>query len=1074
VSETARTRAENARRALDLVEAEPDDIRPLPSGPRPLSFQQERLWFLEQMEPVAPVYNVARVLRLDGPLSREALAHAVEAVIGRHDTLRTWIDGEPDEASQNVASDPPCPMTFENVEEIPEGEREAAARSRAEAEVRRPFDLRRPPLARAHLIRLAPARHLFVWTMHHIVSDARSLSILLRDLAAFYRSAVTGEPPRLPALAVRYGDYAAWQRATLTDERLSESLAYWRRRLSGVSPMLALPTDRPRPSRQTFRGGRVTKLIPAAELAPLKALGRRAGATLFMTLLAAFETLLSRYTGCADVVVGSPISGRTRAELEDVVGFFINMLVFRSDPSGDPTVVEFVARVRDQAFDAFDRQDLPFEKLVEGLRPERQMSHTPVFQVMFNFHGTAEPPPAMPRLSVEIEPIDTGTAQFDLTLIATEIPAGLSCAFVYNADLFDRATIERLAVHFETVLAEFGRSPDRRVSEVEMVPPEERRRLLEMSRSADGDVGESTTVPALLRSALDRDGARIESGDASSTARDLDGEAEKLARALAVLGVEPNARVGVLLDRSVRLPAAILGVWKAEAAFVAAEPDAPAARTAAIFEDAGVSVVVTERAHADAARGLRIVLMDELPPDDSRPLPDPPGAGPLSPAYVMYTSGSTGRPKGVVVEQRAVANLLESMRALPGIDTRDVWLSVTSPVFDISIAELFLPLIAGARLVIASRAEAGDPERLVRLIERSGTTVMQATPATWKMLVDHGWAGKADLRILSGGEALSWPLAEELRRRGKEVWNLYGPTETTIWSTRERLSTVSPTRFVPIGSPFAHTSLFVVDPGLRLVPLGVPGELAIGGAGVARGYLGFPEETAARFVSNPFGPGRIYRTGDRVRRLRDGRLEFLGRADDQVKVRGYRIEPAEIESALESHPSVRRAAVVAVGGGEKGESPSLTAFVVPENPDEKLPDLREYLRSRLPEPMVPSAVQVTARFPLTEGGKVDRRALAMIPPAARRTEVVAPRTEAEELVARTWQDVLRIDRVGIEENFFDLGGHSLLATRILARLRKIFSIELPLRLFFEKPTVAGLAAEIARRAVPEPAGSERP
>ena len=1062
MSDAVEILAERARRAMRVSSLGHDEIPRRGPGARPLSFQQERLWFLEQLEPGTPVYNVGRALRIDGLLDTTALRSAVAAVVDRHETLRTEIRVVNETPQQLVIERPGSPLEVESVEDVAPAAREAEALARVRAEARRPFDLARAPLARFLLIRVSPEHHFLVLTAHHIVSDAQSIAILLRDLSELYRSFATGSAALLPALEVQYGDYAAWQREVVTEASLEKTLSAAVRKLSGAPPVLELPTDLPRPLRPSFRGGRVEIPIAAGDVERLRILGRRAGATLFMTLLAAFDTLLARHAGRDDVVIGTPIAGRGRSEVEDLVGFFVNMLVLRTDLSGDPTVTELVSRVREGALEAFDLEDVPFERLVEVLRPERHMSHAPVFQVMFNFHGTGTPAPALPGLSVAFEPVENGTSQFDLTLIATESGGGVACVFVYNADLFERATVERMAARYRTIVREFGRHPEKRLSAVEMLDPAERAALLRESGPPPEEDSEESTAPRLFLAAKPRAGGAIECAGESWTTAQLERAASSVAFHLRNRGVGEGSIVGVRLDRSVRLPAAILGIWKAGAAYVPVDPDWPPARTEAILADAGAVLVVGERGQGASARlGDRDVLLieDLVAAEGPEPAAER-GQPPSRVAYVLYTSGSTGRPKGVVVEHGSLANVLESLRREPGVGTGDVWLSVTSPVFDISIAELFLPLIAGARLVIASREEAADPGALERRIHESGATIMQATPATWQMLVAHGWEGKRDLRILSGGEALPWELAEELGRRSREVWNLYGPTETTIWSTIERVHGRSPTRFVPIGRPVARTSLYIVDDRSRLVPDGIPGELAIGGAGLARGYQGMPEETASRFVANPFGPGRLYHTGDRVRRLADGRLEFLGRFDDQVKLRGYRIEPAEIEAVVSSHPSVRHAVVVAVG---EGESRRLVAFVVGRGQTE-VPDLAAALRSRLPEPMVPAEIRFVEWLPRTSGGKVDRQALAALSRVRRGEGSSEPKDETQSIVARVWREVLRLDRVGIDQNFFDLGGHSLLATRVLARLRDAFAIELPLRLLFEKPTVAGLAAEIARRA----------
>jgi len=767
VSDRVEVLAERARRALDLGSPPAATLRREAPGPRPLSFQQQRLWFLEQLEPGSPIYNVGRALRLDGSLEKAALGRAVAAVVERHEALRTSVRVCDDEPRQFVSACPEGLLAVESVEDAASSAREAQALSRIREEVRRPFDLARAPLVRFLLIRVSAERHFLAVTMHHIVSDAGSVSILLRDLAELYRSFAAGSPARLPALSVQYGDYAAWQRESVTDASLAGAIAGARRKLSGAPAMLELPADRPRPPSPSFSGGRVEILVGPTEVDRLKALGRRSRATLFMTLLAAFETLLARHSGLEDLVVGSPISGRGRPEVEELVGFFVNMLVFRADLSGDPTVEEFVARVRDDALEAFERQDLPFEKLVESLQPERQTTHAPVFQAMFNFHGRAEPPPALPGLAVRFEPVDNGTAQFDLTLIATETDAGVACIFVYNADIFDRETVASLASRYRTILGEFGQSPGKRLEDVAVLAPEEMAALTREGAPAEEGTAADSTVPRLLAGAPRREGTIVECDGQTRTAAEVASEAARVAFALREKRIGEGARVGVLLGRSVRLPAALLGIWDAGAAYVPVSPDWPAARADAILADGGVAAVLTERAYASAVSrdGRDLLVWEDLAPAEgapewSGPLPD-------AAAYVMYTSGSTGRPKGVVVEQRSVANVLESLRSFPGVGADDVWLSVTSPVFDISVVEHVLPLIAGARLVIASEAEVVDPTALTRRIRESRATIMQATPTTWQMLLSGGWEGKGDLKILSGGEALTWELAGELRRRGR-------------------------------------------------------------------------------------------------------------------------------------------------------------------------------------------------------------------------------------------------------------------------------------------------------------------
>jgi len=1054
-------RARRALAALDVDGASPSGgLRPRGrGGSAPLSFAQRRLWFLEQLDPGLPLHNVARAMRMRGPLDEEALARAIGAIVERHESLRTTIRADSGEPRQYVAAAGSTDLEIDPLEGVPSERREGTARSRMAAEAARPFDLERGPLVRAKLYRISATDRIFLWTMHHAISDVASLSVFVRELAAFYRAFVRGERPDLPALPIQYADWAEWQQEKASGQAAA-ALGQAVERLAGAPPILEIPSDRPRGARQTFAGGRLRGAIPSEIAAAVRELARSRGATPFMVLVAAFDALLSRWTGSDDVVLGMPISGRSRIEVENLIGFFVNTAVLRTDLSGDPTVAELLARVRGEALDVFDRQQVPFEMLVETLRPERLLTHSPVFQVMFNFHGEADPPPDLPGVEVTAEPVDNGTSPFDLSLIVAESPEGFATTWNYNRDLFDAATMGRMADHYRALVEAFARNPDARLSEIEILPPAEREALERWSAGPDPGVETAATVADLFaeRVRADPEGVAVESRGERMTAGELDRASSAIAVALRASGSGRGGIVAVAVDRTVSLPAALLGVVKSGAAFLPLDPSHPEARIRDLLEDAGASVVLADRAHAEdpVFAALPVVVVEDV--RDSSGSGDLVRPDPTDAAYVIYTSGTTGRPKGVVVEHRSLVNLVRSMIARPGVSRDDVWAAVTPASFDIAIAELFVPLASGARVVVVPREESVDPGRLARRLEASAATILQATPATWQMLVADGWKGKSDLRALSGGEALSAELALALLDRGREMWNLYGPTETTIWSAAGRVTDPG-AGAPPIGEPAARTTLHVVDRRLRLAPIGVPGELAIGGEGVAREYLGRPEETAERFVPNPYGAGRLYRTGDRVRRRADGALEFLGRLDDQLKIRGVRVEPAEVERALEEDPDVRRAVVVAAGDPPERR---LAAFVMVRGSFDRSA-IRERLRRRLPEAMVPTEIERIETFPLTSSGKVDRRALAERSRASSGSGD-SPRNPTEELVARTWREVLRVERIGVDQNFFDLGGHSLLATRILARLRAAFDVDLPLRILFERPTVAGLAGEISRRA----------
>jgi amino acid adenylation domain-containing protein len=765
-----------------------------------------------------------------------------------------------------------------------------------------------------------------------------------------------------------------------------------------------------------------------------------------MALLSGFQILLARYTGKADAPVGSPIAGRTRSELEGLIGFFVNTLVLRTDLSGDPTFSETLARARETTLGAYGHQDLPFEKLVEELAPRRDLSYSPLFQVMLVLQNAPQRAIELPGLLIEPLRAETGTAKFDLTLSLAETAEGLAGWLEYDLDLFDPATAERIAGHFGTLLEGAAADPGRRLSELPLLSEAEREQLVVDLNATGREVPEVCVHEGIAaQAARTPDAVAVTFGTESLTYRELDRRANALAHRLRDLGVGPEARVGIALERSLEMVVGVLAVLKAGGAYVPLDPSYPAERLAFMREDSGVALVLED--------GLGEVGESEHPPAG--------GPGPWNLAYVIYTSGSTGRPKGVQISHAALTNFLASMAERPGLGSGDVLLSVTSLSFDIAGLEIYLPLLAGGRIVLASREQAADGHALRELIAASGATVLQATPATWRLLLDAGWTGGKGLVALCGGEALPPSLAASLRERTRALWNVYGPTETTVYSTLEEIGAEPP---IAIGRPVANTEVYVLDAWGNLAPAGVPGELLIGGAGLARGYLGRPELTAERFVPDPFGGAgsRLYRTGDLARFLPDGRLECVGRIDHQVKVRGFRVELGEIEAELCRHPEVAAAVVTA-------REERLVAYMVGDAPIEAL---REALKSRLPAYMMPSAFVLLESLPLTPNGKVDRKALPE--PGAAAEVLAGPRTPGEELLAGIWCDVLGVERVGIHQDFFDLGGHSLIATRVVSRVRDVFGAEMPLRWLFETPTVSGLAARLGEARLEEAAPPLRP
>ncbi len=1018
----------------------------------PLSFTQERLWFLDQLTPGTAVYNLPAAMRLRGVLNRAALEASLDEIVRRHEVLRTCfvaVEGKP---VQLIAPSAKLVVTVIDLSPMAEAGRAEEVRRLASEEARRPFNLAQGPLVRATLLRLSDQEHVLLLTLHHIVSDAWSRGVFNHELTALYEAFAAGRPSPLPGLPVQYADYVVWQREWLRGAVLERQLQYWRPQLAGV-PVLELPFDHPRPAVQTYRGAHAAFRLPKQLSAQLTALSRREGVTLYMTLLAAFQTLLARYTGQDDIAVGSPIAGRNRAEFEGLIGFFVNTLVMRSDLSGDPTFRELLGRVREVALGAYAHQELPFERLVEKLAPVRSLSHSPLFQVMFVLQNAPKQTLELSAVSLEPLEVDSGTAKFDLTLFMSEGPDGLSGQLEYNTDLFEAGTIRRMLGRWEVLLEGIAADPSRHLSELSLLP-------------------EADYPWACLHELFERQAARtpeavavVYEGQELSYA-ELNARANQLAHYLRGQGVGPDVLVGVYVERSLEMVVGLLGILKAGGAYLPLDPAFPRDRLAFMLKDSQAPVLLTQR-HLLAqlpASGVRIVALDadwEAIARHSRQGPSS-GIGPEALAYVIYTSGSTGLPKGVAIEHRSVVNFLASMRREPGLRAGDRLLAVTTLSFDIAGLELYLPLAVGACVEVVSREVAADPARLRERLAQSGATVMQATPTSWQMLVDVGWERAAALKVLCGGEALGRKLANALLARACEVWNLYGPTETTIWSAAYKLEGKQEAgSAVPLGRPIANTQLYVLDEAMQPVPAGVAGELYIGGAGLAQGYLNRPELTAEKFVPDPFGSepgGRLYRTGDLARYRPDGTLEYLGRIDHQVKVRGYRIELGEVEAVLREQAGVREAVVVAredVPGDTR-----LVAYIVPQQELMSPTNvLRSFLQQRLPDYMIPSAFVRLNALPLTPNGKVDRHAL----PAPDYTRpglekaVVAPHDAFERQLTQMWEDLLGVTPIGVHDNFFELGGHSLLAVQLCVHIEKQMGIRLPLTALFERPTIAHLA-----------------
>ncbi|MGW2157746.1 amino acid adenylation domain-containing protein [Nonomuraea sp. NPDC001699] len=980
------------QRALVASAAEPEVIRAVAEpGPAPVSFIQRRMWFIDQVHGSA-AYAVATALDLRGDLDVRHLHDALRELVRRHEALRTVFHAPDGEPVQVVLPPGETPLPVEDCDDV-EG---ALSRDAAE-----PFDLEHGPLFRARLLRTAADHHVLSLAFHHIIVDGWTITMLEGELAALYNG------DKLPEPGYGYRDYARWQQEQATD------LGFWTERLRGAPHSLDLPTDRPRPPMQTFEGAVATHTLPAELAKRLRGLSQERGATLYMTLLAALHTLLYRYSGQEDVCVGSPVAGRTRPEFESVAGCFINTLVMRARLDGDLPYTELLAQVREYALGAYAHQGVPFERLVEELNPPRDLSRNPLFQVLFNLLNLPQSDLGMTGLTVTDRPVETRTAQVDLALQVYEQDDELLCRLEYNTALYDEGTARRLLRHYELLLGAIVEAPATRLSALSFLTGEE---LAEQLGGQDGQAP-GGCVHELVEAQADRtpDAVAVAFEGESLTYRELDELANRTAHRLRSAGVGPETLVGVAMERSATMLVTLLGVLKAHGAYVPLDPMYPQDRQDYILGHSGIGVLVTERELAGrytAFQGQLLLADDGFPGESAARPPALATAG--NPCYVLYTSGSTGQPKGVRVQHSSVVNFLDSMSREPGLTGRDTLVAVTTFAFDISVLELFLPLTVGARVVIASREAAYDPLRLAALLEEA--TVMQATPATWRLLLSAGWAGRAGLKALCGGEALPADLAADLRGRVAELWNMYGPTETTIWSTITRVGDGP----ITIGHPIANTRILLLDAALELVPTGVIGELYIGGAGLARDYLGRPDLTAERFVTWQDG-SRLYRTGDLARRRGDGTIEFLGRADGQVKVRGYRIELGEIETLLLAHPAVGSAAVV-VRGAE--EDKSIAAYLVADGEH----DWREHLRRKLPDYMIPSSFTLLDALPLTPNGKVDRKALPE-PVGPTRSEGTAPRTPAEVRLAELWSSILGVSGVGIDDDFFALGGDSFKAVR---------------------------------------------
>ncbi|HVR98950.1 MAG TPA: amino acid adenylation domain-containing protein, partial [Thermoanaerobaculia bacterium] len=1051
------------------AQRESQAVPPLTAVPRPpdgmpLSFGQQQLWVIEQLAPGGALYNIPAHIVLDGDLDHEALAASLAGVVARHEALRTRfvrVDGQP---RQVVAPAPPADLPCVDLMGLPDPRREALRLAADESG--RPFDLEHGRLLRATLLRLAPRQHVLLLNLHHIASDGWSSGVLQREVAAFYEARRTGRPAVLPELPVQYADFAWHQRQWLEGERLEALLGYWRERLADPPPPLPLPFDRPRPAVRSQEGRSVAsgpESFPPGFAATLTRLGEPRGATLFIVLLAAFQTLLSRVTGQTDVVLGTPVANRERSEVEGLIGYFVNTLVLRTDLAGDPSFLELLERTRETAVGAFAHQALPLEKLVEEVKPERDLSLTPLFQAAFALQNAPVSSLSLPGLTLSMLAGEGGApAKFDLTLLAVEEEGSLALSLDFAAALFDAPTVQRLLGGYAHLLQGIAADPDRPLSALPLLSAAELHQLQvewnDTAVRADRPMVHQA-IAELARRAPEA--PAVYDGSERLTYGEWDARAGRLRNLLRSRGVGIDDRVAICLERSALALTAMLGVLKAGAAYVPLDPAHPDERLAFMVEDCGAKVLLTRRSLLDArpalGEGIETIFLDEIGDVDASGEDAP--VRPEDLCYVIYTSGSTGKPKGVGIEHRSLSNLVAWQQRRFGITAADRATHLSGQGFDATILEIWPYLTAGAAVEVVEEEVRLSPADLLARLEASAVTAcFLPTPLAELVLAEiekrPALAGGLALRVLAtGGDRLKRVPAAPLPFR---LLNLYGPTEGTVAATALEVGPMDGAP--PIGRPLDNVRVHLLDDRLQPVPLGVAGEICIGGAGIARGYLGRPRQTAAVFLPDPWSPvpgARLYRTGDRARHLPDGRIEFLGRVDRQVKVRGFRLEPGEIEAVLADHPEVRACAVLV-----REDTPGDRRLVAYVETSAEVQNLAVWLRGKLPGYMVPSAFLALDSLPLTANGKVDRQALLHIRPEAAPAAPAAPRTEAEEAVAAVWSEVLQRPDVGADDNFFDLGGHSLLLVQVHERLRERFPQVQVLDLF-RHPTVASLAAHLA-------------
>jgi amino acid adenylation domain-containing protein len=1066
---------------LDLLSgagAPADGSMPILTAPRDrnlgLSFSQERLWFLYQLDPNDISYNISNCVRLKGEIRIDLFRATISEIIHRHKALRTTFDEIDGEPVQVVSPPFEIELPIEDLQRLGGDDHMKHINEWAIELMQKPFDLRKGPLLRITLGRMNPEDHLLVVTMHHIIADGWSLGVFAWEFETIYREISNGSVSPLAPLPIHYADYAYSHRLWLQSGVLEPLLAYWKKTLADT-PVLQLPSDRPRAVTQRHKGAGIWFKLPDQFKERVDALSRTRGVTPFMTLLSAFKVLLHKYSGQSDFAVGTPVANRTKTELEGLIGFFVNTLVLRTGISGDPRFTEFLTKVKETTLDGMAHQDAPFEKVVEAVNPDRDMSYSPLFQVMFAFQNYPWSESEIEGLTITPEYIDAGTAMFDLSLYLWEDKGRIEGRLEYDTDLFDKSTIDRMLGHFQVLLGSALSDPDRRLSELELLTDAERDQiLLTWNQTATG-YPKGQCYHELFAEQVRRtpDETAVICGGVELTYSKLNSRANQVARYLNRLGAGPGNVVGIYVDRTIDMAVGLLGILKSGSAYTPLDPSFPKDRIEYMLQDCKARILLTQQDLSDNIMdfsGVKVSIdgdWDKISQEKTGNVAV--GMDSEHLAYVIYTSGSTGKPKGVQISHRALNNFLYTMIHAPGCTPEDTLISVTTMSFDIFGLELFMPLLIGARVVIAEREDTLDGASLVALIEKYGVTNMQATPSTWRLMLEAGWKGAGNLKILCGGEAFPPDLVDPLLERCDELWNMYGPTETTIWSTIFRIrSSKAP---ILVGWPIANTQTYILDPDLQPVPAGLVGELHIGGDGLSHGYLNRPNLTREKFIPNPFSDNpedMIYKTGDLARFRHDGMIECLGRIDHQVKLRGFRIELGEIETRIKEIHSIKNCVVV-ISQNKPNEELLVAYYVAKENGEVSIPELTGHLRSKLPEYMVPQQFVILETIPLTPNGKVDRKALPKPDGAeAVKRNYVPPGTKTEIALAEIWEQVLKIEKPGIHDNFFELGGHSLLMAQVLNKIRKKIVENVAMVVLFQYPTIASLSNFLDGRQIERP------